>query len=643
VRGSKDNPLTQGVICEKVTKYYPDFVHGERRLTQPLQRTGPRGTGNYKSISWKHAIELCYQGIQKTIDKYGTESVLPYNYAGPHGQLAGGSMDRRFFYKLGATQVNRSPLCAGVRALAYSSMFGDCVAMPMEQAEFSDLIIIWGNNTSSTTLHLMKIINTARKKGAKVIVIDPQRIKVSKIADLYLQITPGSDAFFALAMAAEFDQHGMVERDKIQHKVNGLEDYLQQAKNNKAEKIKETCGVSQSQIKEFIKLFQQAKKVSMMTGVGLERSLNGGSATRAAMALAILTGNFGSPGQGVMGFYGTAFNKTPDKLQRPDLLEKQTRTLSILDIPDHLLNPENTTPIKTVFIYNHNPIVMNPDQNKIQEALSQQDLFIIGCDITMTDSMKYADIILPAASHFEHKDVFAAYGHTYLQRADAVIDPVGEALPNTEIFRRLSLRFGFTEKAFTDSDDDLMEQAFNLESNHSIPESIADINPGNAVPVRPVDQIWLSDVDFSSDYKINFYSEKLESEYGLGLPRFQQTKQKAPFRLLTPASSKRSNGTFGGHSDSCSVPEVDINTEDALKLGIKTGQNIKLKNNKGEVVLKALVGNVVAPGVLCSLKGAWRESSPTGQTVNALIDSCSKTDIGEGAAFYDTFVDIEIV
>ncbi|MCK5662219.1 MAG: molybdopterin-dependent oxidoreductase, partial [Thiotrichaceae bacterium] len=338
---------------------------------------------------------------------------------------------------------------------------------------FSDLIIIWGNNTSSTTLHLMKIINTARKKGAKVIVIDPQRIKVSKIADLYLQITPGSDAFFALAMAAEFDQLGMVDRDKIQHKVNGLEDYLQQAKNCKTEKINATCGINRNQVREFIQLFQQTKKVSMMTGVGLERSLNGGSATRAAMALTVLTGSFGNLGQGIMGFYSSAFNKTPDKLQRPDLMEKQTRTLSILDIPDHLLNPKNTTPMKAVFIYNHNPVVMNPDQNKIQEALSQQDLFIIGCDITMTDSMKYADVILPAASHFEHKDVFAAYGHTYLQRADAVIDPVGEALPNTEIFRRLSLRFGFTDNAFADSDDDLMEQAFNLEANTTIPQTIA--------------------------------------------------------------------------------------------------------------------------------------------------------------------------
>jgi len=643
VRGSKTNPFTQGVICEKVSKYYPDFIHGNKRLTHPLRRTGPRGSGEYETISWQQAIELSYQGLQKAIQQYGSESVLPFNYAGPHGQLAGGSMDRRFFYKLGATQLNRATLCAGVRALAYSSMFGNSVAMPMEQAEHSDLIIIWGSNTSSTNLHLMKRINAARKKGAKVIVIDPQRIKVSKIADLYLQITPGSDAYFALAMATEFDRLGMIDRDKLQHKVSGLEDYLQQAKACTREDIQNTCGIEHNQVELFTRLFKQAKKVSMITGVGLERSLSGGSAIRAAMALPILSGNFGKVGQGVMGHYGSAFPKTPERLQLPDLLEKNTRTISIIDVPDLLLDSKGSIPIKAVFIYNHNPVVMNPDQNKIRKALSQQDLFIIGCDITMTDSMKYADVILPAASHFEHNEVFAAYGHTYLQRADAVINPVGQALPNTEIFRRLSKRFGFTESAFSDSDEQLMEQAFDLTYKSFGANKIADLSLNSALPMRAIDQPWLSDMDFETGHKIKLYSKQLESEYGLGLPEYQRATQSASFRLLTPASAKRSNSTFGGHQDSSTLPEVEINTEDALRLGIKSGQSVKLKNTKGEVTLKATVGQTVSEGVLCSLKGAWCETSLTGQTVNALIDNSSKTDIGEGAAFYDTFVDIEII
>ncbi len=195
IKGSTANPMTKGVICGKVTKYYPDFVHGKRRLTKPLKRVGAKGTNQYQPISWDEALDLCYEGIQKGIKEFGAESVMPLNYAGPHGQLSGGSMDMRFFYKLGATQLDRPPLCAGVRGLSYRSLFGNHVAMSQEQAEYSDLIVLWGTNTSTTYLHLMKIIKKARDKGAKVIVINPERIKIAESADLYLQITPASDAY----------------------------------------------------------------------------------------------------------------------------------------------------------------------------------------------------------------------------------------------------------------------------------------------------------------------------------------------------------------------------------------------------------------------------------------------------------------
>ncbi|MBL7004384.1 MAG: molybdopterin-dependent oxidoreductase [Gammaproteobacteria bacterium] len=632
IKGSKINPFTQGVICEKVAKYYPDFVHGSNRLKQPLQRTGPRGSGEYQAISWETAIELCYEGIQKAIDQYGSETVLPFNYAGPHGQLAGGSMDRRFFYKLGASQLKREPLCAGVRSLAYTSMFGGQVAMPMEQAEHSDLIIIWGSNTSSTNLHLMKIINSARKKGAKLIVIDPQRTKISKIADLYLQITPTTDVFFALAIANTLNKQGAINKEQLKGYVDGLEQYLQHAQNFAFDDISNTCGIDKNQSDSFINLLKNAKTASMLTGVGLERSINGGSAIRAAMALIVLTNHFGKLGQGVMGHYGMAFPKNPARLQKTNLLPKETRRINILEVPDVILNEKINTPVKALFIYNHNPVVMNPNQNKIIKALSKEDIFIIGCDINMTDSMKYADVILPAASHFEHQDIYAAYGHTYLQRTQAVIPPVANALPNTEIFRRLSKRFGFDSDEFKATDNDLINDAFDIDKASSMKTT-------DCIAMRPLDQIWLSD----GKEKINLFSSSLEKEYGFGLPQYQRKKASASFRLLTPASTKRSNGTFGGHKDSLSTQEVHINSLDAKRLNIQTGQDIKLKNQLGQVVLKALVGNIVAPGVVCSYKGAWLETSSTGQSINALIDNQSITDIGNGAAFYDTFVDIEII
>ncbi len=639
VRGSKVNSLTSGVICKKVSKYYPDFIHGEQRLTTPLKRTGKRGSGEYQQISWDEALELCHQGIQKAIDKYGSESVLPLNYCGPHGQLASGSMDRRFFYRLGATQLNRAPLCAGVRGMAYSSLFGDSCGMPQQQAEHSDLIVVWGSNTSTTFLHLMKIINKARNKGAKVIVIDPNRIKVAKIADLYLQITPGSDAYFALAIAAEFERLGLINHDALAEKVSGLDKYLNRAKDYQLEKIQSTCGIDNSQVFEFLQLMKNAKRIAMMVGVGLERTINGGSAIRSAMTLPILLGQFGQRGQGCIGFYAKAFAETTAKLQRPDLLKEETRTFNIVDVADHILDKNAEIPVKAVFIYNHNPVCTHPDQNKMRKALSNEGVFIVGSDITMTDSMKYADVILPAASHFEHNDVYASYGHTYLQRAEAVINPVGEALPNTEIFRRLGALFGFDEKAFNETDEQLQEQAFDLSGHDCKVNKAADIEIEETITMGELDAIWLSDLD----EKITLHNEELQQQYGFGLPRYQEISSSFTYRLLTPPSPFRSNSTFGGNDASMGLAEVEINPEDAKVLGIESNQKVRLKNNKGEVILKAKVTTDIASGVVCSHKGTWCESSPTGQTVQALIDNQSRTDIGGGAAFYDTFVEIEAV
>jgi len=642
VKGSKVNPLTQGVVCSKVSKYYPEFVHGKQRLMTPLRRTGKKGSGEFEAISWDEAIDLCYQGIQKGIDEFGPESAMPLNYSGPHGQLSGGSMDKRFFYKLGATQLNRPPLCAGVRSLAYTSLFGNRVAMPMEQAEHSDLIILWGTNTSTSYLHLMKIIKKARNKGAKVIVIDPVRNKVAGIADLYLQLNPSTDVYLALAAANELEISGKIDHENLQgnlqNKVKGLDAYLENAKQYKKADINEVCGIDEAHFQVFLDLLSNAKRISMQVGVGLERSLNGGSAIRSAMALSVLLGQFGELGQGQMGYYSIAYPKTSDKLQRPDLLEKTTRIFNIVDASDHILDRDNETPIKSVFIYNHNPVCAHLDQNKMIKALSHDDVFVIGCDINMTDSMKYADVILPAASHFESHDVYAAYGHNYLQRAEPVIDLVGEALANTEIFRRLAKRFGFDDQAFKDSDSELMEQSLDLTQCDS-DLKIADIGPKEVFETIDKDNIWLSDI--TEEHKINLYDEALEKQFGYGLPRYEKLERKHPFRLITAAAFNRTNSTFGG-SD-LSIQDVIINTHDAKILNIESGQTVLLINDKGKVSLKAQVSNDVPQGTVFSAKGAWCESSSTGQSANALLDNHCKTDIGKGAAFYDAFVDIQLI
>ncbi|MCJ8336981.1 MAG: molybdopterin-dependent oxidoreductase [Pseudomonadales bacterium] len=641
VRGSKVNPFTRGSVCTKVAKYYPDFIHGELRLRQPLLRTGPRGSGKYRIISWDDAIERVYQGLQQAIDKQGAQSILPLNYAGPHGKLAGGSMDRRFFSRLGASELNRSPLCGGVRSLAYQSMFGNAQGMPVQQVEFSDLIIIWGSNVSVTNLHLMRVVNSARKRGAKLIVIDPRRTQIARQADLFVQVTPGSDVALALKLVATLVAEAVIDTHKVQYAVLGLDQYLQHAKSYLHIDLQQRCGVNNDDFRRLVDYCRATQRLALSIGVGLERSRNGGAAIRAAQVLPVLLGSIGQCGHGILGNYGAAFKASAELQQKADLPgAKPRRVFNIVDVANHLLDRNMQSPIGALFIYNHNPLATHPQQNKLRQALSQEQIFIVGCDLQMNDSMLYADVILPAASHFEHQEIFSAYGHAYLQRAEAVIPPVGEALPNTEIFRRLAKRFGFCDAAFTDTDAQLIDQAFTLHKDLHAVQNASQIQTDQVISMQDVSRTWLSDEQLNTPSgQIEFYSQQLQEKYKSGLPNYLAVEKTAPFILLSPASDRRINASFGGSSRNA-AELLDINPQDAQRLEIGHGDLVLVSNNLGNVQLRANITDAVAVGVLCCEKGAWCASSATGQTVNALISNTSKTDIGDGAAYYDTFVHV---
>ena len=454
VRGSKANPYTAGVICNKVARSYPEFVHGSARLVRPLKRVGRRGEGAFAPISWSEALDLVHAGISGAIARHGPQTVLPLNYAGPHGELAGGSMDRRFFHRLGASLLARGQLCGIVRGSAYASLYGAAPGMPPEQMRHSDLIVVWSNNVTVSNLHLAREIKAARRTGgARLIVIDPKRTRIAEQADLFIQIRPGTDVVLALAMAAELERRGAHDRAFIDQWVDGHEAYMAHARRYTPEMVAEICGVGRASFDTFAQWYADAKTVGVSVGNGMERGRSGGSGLRAAMALQALTGNHGRLGAGVFAKPGHAFPKAAARLQRPDLVPDGTRTINIVDVSRVLLDETLDPPIKAIFIYNHNPVATHPDQNRMRRALAQEDLFIAGADVVMTDSMKYCDVVLPAASHFEHADIYASYGHCYLQRAEPVISRVGESLPNTEIFRRLAARFGFDDSMFRESDD----------------------------------------------------------------------------------------------------------------------------------------------------------------------------------------------
>jgi len=645
VRGSKANPYTGGVICNKVMRAFPDFVHGANRLTNPLKRVGPRGSGQFEIICWDKALDLVHEGFTSAIRKYGSQTVMPLNYAGPHGELACGSMDRRFFHKLGATLLARGELCGLVRGSAYTSLYGTVPGMPPEQMRHSDLIIIWGNNVTVSNLHLARVIKAARDNhGAKLIVIDPKRTPIAEKADMFIQIQPGTDVVLALAMAAELERRGVHNDVFIDEWVDGYDAYMENARTYTTEMVSEICGIDYEIFRQFSEWYTAGKIVSVSVGNGLERGHSGGSGIRAAMALQALTGNHGQLGAGVFAKPGNSFPKSTVQLQRPDLVPEGTRTINIVDTSKVLLNKSMEPPIKAVFIYNHNPVVTHPDQNRMRRALALEDLFIVGADVVMTDSMAYCDVVLPAASHFEFADIYGSYGHHYLQRAEPVIPRLGESLPNTEIFRRLAARFGFDDQIFHETDAELMDSAFaegDPRLNGYRPSELP-LEKALAMGTKDGADMILCDTVFpdTESGKIELFSQDLEERFGYGLPRFEPVERKYPLSIISPSSSKRTNATFGGCALSDGQEEVEINPLDAEMRGISDGDKLRVHNERGETLLIARITDAVLPGVLYTPKGAWLSASKSGQTVNALLDADIRTDIEDGACCNEAFCEV---
>lgn len=645
VRGSRANPYTAGVICNKVARSYPEFVHGSGRLTRPLKRVGPRGGDGFAPISWDEALDLVHEGISGAVALHGPQTVLPLNYAGPHGELAGGSMDRRFFHRLGASLLARGQLCGIVRGSAYSSLYGAAPGMPPEQIRHSDLVVVWGNNVTVSNLHLAREIQAARKgAGARLIVVDPKRMRIAEQADLFVQIRPGTDVVFALAMAAELERRGGHDRAFIERWVDGCDAYMAHARTHTPEMVADICGVDRATFDTFADWYCEANTVGVSVGNGIERGRSGGSGLRAAMALQALTGNHGRLGAGVFAKPGHAFPRATDRLQRPDLVPEGTRTVNIVDVSRLLLDDSLDPPIRAVFIYNHNPIATHPDQNRMRRALAREDVFTAGADVVMTDSMRYCDVVLPAASHFEFADVYGSYGHRHLQRAEAVIPPVGESLPNTEIFRRLAARFGFDDPMFRESDEALMDAAFADDDPRLAGHRPSRLPLESALAMTTADgrePIMCATVRPATDSgRIELFSRDLEDRFGYGLPRYEPVERAYPLAIISPSSAKRTNATFGHCALSGEREEVEINPADAGPRGISDGDVLRVYNDRGETRLVARITDAVLPGVLYTPKGVWLAGSPTGQTVNALLDADIRTDIEDGACCNEAFCDV---
>jgi len=642
IRGSHANPYTGGVLCAKVPQEYPAFVHGAGRLRTPLQRVGDRGEGRFEPITWSRALDVIHARFTAVIAAHGPEAILPLNYAGPHGMLAGGSMDLRFFHKLGASLLDRRPLCGGIRTEAWVGTFGPVPGIRPEQVADARLIVAWGNNVTWSNLHLMPWINHARKAGARLVVVDPRRTVIARRADLHLALRPGTDVVLAWAVAAELERRGGIARAFVAQHVEGFDEFMALARRFSPADAARICGVDRGDVEALAEWYHTLSPAAISVGNGLERNQNGGSGIRAIFALPALAGKFGVPGGGLVNGASFAFPKTPGRLARPDLVPEGTRTLNIIDVGRHLLDASLVPPIKAVFIYNHNPVVVHPDATRLQRGLAREDLFVVGADVVMTDSMTYADVVLPAASHFEHADLYPAYGQHWLQRAEPAIRPQGEALPNTEIFRRLAARFGLTDPIFRASDAELMDDALDPDDPRlgGVRPSRLSTERALAMSVAGEDAILFKNVfPKTPSGKVELASAYLERKYHARLPGWRPVESRYALALISPASDQRITSTFGGLHVADGAPPLEMHPDDALARGLREGMRVRVFNELGEIHLPLKISDAVPRGVVATLKGAWLATSDNGQTVSALCPA-HHADISEGACFNDARVEV---
>ncbi|MBV8835021.1 MAG: molybdopterin-dependent oxidoreductase [Alphaproteobacteria bacterium] len=647
VRGSDALPLTEGVICNKVAHHSVAFNHGAGRLRYPLRRTGPRGSGQFERISWDEALDTIHARVSAVIKRHGPQAVMPLNYAGPHGMLSLDSMSLRFFHKLGASKLFRGSLCGAVRSEAWAGTYGAAPGIEPEAAANAALNLVWGNNATVTNLHLVRNVRAAKRKGGKLVVVDPLRTKIAAQADLHIALKPGTDVVLGFALAAELERMGAHNRAFIAEHVLGYDDYMALARQWPLEKAAALCAVPADAIRALAAMLVQADPLVLAPGNGLERGLNGGSAIRAAIALPALLGKLGK-GSGIVLGARNAVPRTPDRLTRPDLAPKDTRTLNINQIGRHLAADDIDPPLRALFIYNHNPLVVHPDQNRMKRGLAREDIFIAGIEVAMTESVQHCDIVLPAATHYECDDLYGAYGHFALQRAQAVIPPIAEALPNTEIFRRLAARFGFTEDCFKASDRELMNDA--VDGTHPRLRGVmpADLPLTQATRMQGTDgkplALFENAMPGTPSGKIELASDTLAARWGdaARLPSYRANESEFPLALISPASDKRISSTllgFGGGAGE--APALMMHPDDAKARGLARAKSVRVFNKLGETILPLKITEAIAPGVVASEKGAWLATSPTGQTISALVSADDCADLAKGACFNDTRVEVE--
>ena len=677
VQGDPEHPVTRGFLCAKVAKYL-DRVYSPDRVFYPMRRVMGKGAGAprtgqspvptqaFQRISWDEALDEITRRLKQAAAESGPESILPYSYGGTIAALNGASMDRRFFHRLGASQLERS-ICSSAGEEGLKSVIGIKMGTEPEQFAHSRYIIAWGSNIHGNNVHLWPFIEDARRKGARLVVIDPYRTRTAKCADWYLPINPGTDAALALGMMHVIINGNLHDADYVSRYTIGFEDLKAKVQEYPPEKVAHWTGIPADDIRKLAREYASERPAVIRVNYGIQRSERGGMSMRAVAMLPCLTGSWKEVGGGLQLSTSGAFGLNKDGLEMPELMQKAlgrpARVVNMVQL-GRALNSLNDPPVKALFVYNSNPAAVCPNQNEVIRGLKRPDLFTVVHEQFFTDTTDYADIVLPATTFFEHKDLVGAYGHYYLQTSTQAIEPMGECRSNVEMFRALAEKMGFDEECFGESVDSMIDCA--LDSPNPWLKGISRERLEREKHVRlqfggPSAQAGAAEPPFlpfaKGDFptpsgKAEFYSEKLK---GQGLdpvvaytpPEESRHGVKAngfPLELLARKPDNHLNSTFANVASVRALEPLmgvlEMHASDAKTRNIRDGDQVRAFNGRGEAVLRAQVNGSVAPGVVAA-RLDWARFDPSSRNINALTSE-KLTDMGNAATFYSVCVEVEL-
>jgi len=652
--GDADHRFTRGFLCAKVN-HYLDRVYSPERLLHPLRRAGRKGEGRFERISWDEALDTIAGKLRGVIAEHGPQAILPYSYAGNMGLLSYGSMDRRFFGALGASLLDRT-ICSSAGAAGLKATLGRSIGLDPEAIVGAKLIVAWGANLISSNVHLWPFVEEARRRGARLVTIDPYRSRTAERSDLHLAPMPGTDAALALAMMHVAFRDGLADRDYLARHTLGAAELEARAREWTPARAAVETGLEAAAIEAFAREYATARPSALRINYGLQRHGGGGMAVRTIACLPAVTGAWRDPGGGLLLSTSGAFPVNSAFLERPDLVPPGTRTINMNQLGRALTDPNLSPPVKALFVYNSNPAAVAPEQESVRKGLAREDLFVVVHELFQTDTVDYADVVLPATTTLEHYDLHKAYGHLYLSLSRPALEPLGEAKPNTEVFRLLAARMGLDDPCFRESDEQLARGAIDwtapqmrgidfgrLERETSVrlslPEPWAPFAEGGFLTPSGKCELRSADLEAQGIDPVAGYVPPHES------PRSDPERaRRYPLAFISPPAHHFLNSTFSAQPVFVrreSEPFLTLHPEDAAARGIRDGQQVRTFNDRGSFLSTARVSTAARRGVVVGLSIWWPKLAPGGRNGNA-VTSQELTDMGRGATFFDCLVEVAL-